>query len=99
MLLFLLRLVLPKDSRAYHHVFGRTESGQRLIDRTMWFAVVFFAFILALMAVEAINNYWKVIVGEVRVGLFFLVFPVCIMVILYWLMKFTRLAWGREGNK
>jgi len=59
MLLFLLRLVLPKDSRAYHHVFGRTESGQRLIDRTMWFAVVFFVFILALMAVEAINNYWK----------------------------------------
>src|SRR5207248_11290164 len=99
MLLFLLRLVLPKDSRAYHHVFGRTESGQRLIDRTMWFAVVFFVFILALMAVEAITNYWKAIVREVREGMFFLVFPVCIRVILYWLVKFAGFAWGRERNE
>lgn len=53
-ILFLLRLVLPKDSRAYHHVFGQTRSGQQLIDVMLWVAGVFFALLVVLLAVEAI---------------------------------------------
>jgi hypothetical protein len=98
-ILLLLKLLLPKGSRAYNHVFGRTESGQRLINGASWLAALFFAFILAIITIETITTHWKVILGTTGAVLYALKFPVGILLILYWTVRFVKWAWYHQGTR